>query len=54
MLLVAHDREMIGPADRVFEIRTGSLMCTKTKTRILGEPSGAERDAGYVARAMIS
>ena len=31
MLLVAHDREMIGPADRVFEIRTGSLMCTKQK-----------------------
>jgi ABC-type lipoprotein export system ATPase subunit len=25
LLLVAHDREMVGPADRVFEIRAGSL-----------------------------
>jgi ABC-type lipoprotein export system ATPase subunit len=31
MLLVAHDREMIGPADRVFEIRTGSLISTEVK-----------------------
>ena len=31
MLLVAHDREMIGPADRVFEIRTGSLMIMERK-----------------------
>jgi putative ABC transport system ATP-binding protein len=25
VFLVTHDREMVGPADRVFEIRTGSL-----------------------------
>src|SRR5205823_5240064 len=25
VLLVTHDREMVGPADQVFEIRTGSL-----------------------------
>jgi len=25
VFLVAHDREMVGPADRVFEIRAGSL-----------------------------
>jgi putative ABC transport system ATP-binding protein len=29
VLVVTHDREMVGPADRVFEIRTGSLTSTE-------------------------
>ena len=31
VFLVTHDREMVGPADRVFEVRTGSLTSTERK-----------------------
>jgi ABC-type lipoprotein export system ATPase subunit len=35
VLIVAHDREMVGPADRVFEIRTGSVTSTDRKAALL-------------------
>ena len=31
VFLVTHDREMVGPADRVFEVRTGSLTSIERK-----------------------
>jgi ABC-type lipoprotein export system ATPase subunit len=31
VFLVTHDREMVGPADRVFEVRTGSLASIERK-----------------------
>jgi len=38
VLLVAHDRELVGPADRVFEIRTGSLTSTeRTRASLAGQ-----------------
>jgi putative ABC transport system ATP-binding protein len=35
VFLVTHDREMVGPADQVFEIRTGSLTSTERTTMSL-------------------
>jgi len=35
MFLVTHDREMVGPADRVFEVRTGSLTSIERKAPLL-------------------
>jgi ABC-type lipoprotein export system ATPase subunit len=35
VLIVAHDREIVGPADRVFELRTGSLASTDRKAALL-------------------
>ena len=35
VFLVTHDREMVGPADRVFEVRTGSLTSIERKAPLL-------------------
>jgi ABC-type lipoprotein export system ATPase subunit len=35
VFLVTHDREMVGPADRVFEVRTGSLTTIERKAPLL-------------------
>jgi putative ABC transport system ATP-binding protein len=35
VFLVSHDREMVGPADRVFEVRTGSLTSIERKAPLL-------------------
>jgi len=35
MFLVTHDREMVGPADRVFEVRSGSLTSIERKAPLL-------------------
>jgi ABC-type lipoprotein export system ATPase subunit len=35
VFLVTHDREMVGPADRVFEVRSGSLTSIERKAPLL-------------------
>jgi ABC-type lipoprotein export system ATPase subunit len=35
VFLVTHDREMVGPADRVFEVRTGSLTSIERKAPLV-------------------
>ena len=35
VFLVTHDREMVGPADRVFDVRTGSLTSIERKAPLL-------------------
>ena len=35
VFLVTHDREMVGPADRVFEVRTGSLTSIERRAPLL-------------------